>query len=100
MTVEGRVVGLFAAWLRAGLAVNVCLLPLADTPEGHHGPAGSRGAQCLEKECLHAPYAPGISVSLMWVPFVPAQLSGTGLPTVGQHPALEQPNLAQSTEGS
>lgn len=41
-------VGLFTAWLRAGLAVSICILPLADTPEGHHNPDGPRGAQYLE----------------------------------------------------
>ena len=51
-------VGLFTAWLRAGLAVSVCILPLADTPEGHCSPDGPRGAQHLEEKCPCAPYPP------------------------------------------
>lgn len=96
--VEGWVVGLFTICLRAGL-LPVCILPLADALEGHHSPHGPKGAQHLEADCPCALYPPtGISISLVWVAFVPAQLPGTTL-MVGQHPALVRANLTQSTEG-
>lgn len=96
MTMECWLVGLFIAWLRAGVAVNAScsLLTLQKDIAAWMAQGCSAFVRRVTLDTLSIP------ICLIWVPFGPAQLSGTNVPTVGQHPVLGQASLAQSTDRS
>lgn len=77
-----------------------CILPLAPTPEGHCSLDGPGVLSICKRNDLAYLIHPSISVSLIWVPFGPAWLSGTSVPTVGQLTVLGQASLAQSMDRS
>lgn len=96
MTMECWPVGLFTAWLRAGAAP--CILLLAHTPEGHCSLDGPGVLSICKRSDPGYLIHPTIPICLIWVPFGPAHLSGTNVPTVGQHPVLGQANLCLSLD--
>lgn len=98
MRVKCWIVELFTAWLRATCCQHILLI--AHTPEGHCSLDGPGVLSICKSSDLADFIHPSTSISLIWVPFGPAQLSGTSIPTVGQHPVLVQASLAQSTDRS